>query len=280
MKFKNFLSFLIFAALILSCNSAESKVKQGSLDYHSDLQGEHRLRNVAGAFITGDVEIEYDAPPKGAHDGDSGTNFYIRIRDEKKLVDGKSYEVPNSAFDIMIQLWASPAGSEIIEGEQVKGKITIKEYKPYYHLALDLDLMYQGAKDKWYPIQESVHLKLRSEWIRALKNENEIHWTDWEAKSPLQVKDLVGRWESCESLLFDGKEVKKRVRCLRPKFFEYKEGQFRISTQGDFRELKLTGHEFPYEHGKVYLHSVTKDRLEMTMINQWSKVRSVFKRVK
>ncbi|MCP4441255.1 MAG: hypothetical protein GY810_20310 [Aureispira sp.] len=114
--------------------------KAGYLHYYKDLDTKSRIRAVDGTGVVLQYGLEHNPSPEGAHDGDSGVQWFVRFLDKADLEKGKTYTLPTKSFEVYVVFWASPAGYKVITDDKLSGSFTLVDYDEYQKLTIDYDL--------------------------------------------------------------------------------------------------------------------------------------------
>lgn len=130
--------FIIFLSIFLFPLSLFAKQNNGNLYYQSDFETTDRVQIVKGSYITAHYQLNYESGPPGAYDGDSGVEFYLKIKNENILIAGKTYSLKDANLDVMIAEWASPASYTKFKQDQLDGTLTILDYKKNQELRIHL----------------------------------------------------------------------------------------------------------------------------------------------
>lgn len=131
-------NLLIFLFILLFPPSLLAKQDNGYLYYQSDLNTMDRVQIVKGSSITVHYQLSHVETPPGAYDGDSGVEFYLKIKNENILIPGKTYSLKDANLDVIIAEWASPAGYTKFKQDQLDGTLTILDYKKNQELRIHL----------------------------------------------------------------------------------------------------------------------------------------------
>lgn len=136
---KSFLIFIFISFMALSA-VAYAEPGLGFLKQNGDLKTKGRLNVIDGTSWAGSVQLSYHAPPKGAYDGDSGSDLFIKVKNPNVFVAGKTFDVKDKRFTLYVTEWATPSGYNVYDQSKLSGNFKVIENLKGGHIQLQLNI--------------------------------------------------------------------------------------------------------------------------------------------
>ena len=235
--------------------------KCGYLEYRKDFSG-GRLMVIDGAHITANVQVSYDAPPAGAHDGDSGEDLFLRFTDESLLKDGAVIPLSDPGMDVHMAKWASPAGYDIFNDSLIDGTITIHKFLEYDSLLIHADLVYGN---EWFTdsLDQDFCFRMSTPWVAPL--DPNIPWevVDSASLTPTAAS-MEGNWESCKQYTKSGDYLKELIHCKEARQLFIKAGQYQTGGKTPWQDFTIDGTRWYGPTDSAIINNLTADSLVLT----------------
>lgn len=281
---------LLFAGCTLlfpSCDSEggifgtpTDREKKGNLYYRADFNTGGRLYNVEGDYIIATYQLSYDAPPEGAYDGDSGSDFHFRITDEASLEEGKTYNLQDSTFSIYATEWASPAGYDVYGQEKMEGSMTIVRYDQFEELVIDLDLKY-GENDWSREYQKTITFRNSNPWAWAPTPA--LGWEDFDTTSSYPIDSITttsieGNWVAENCIMKDKNKASELLKCKTTYTFSADQLEYESSNAEGKRNLNLKSNRIGEGDEVAVINYISADSLVLTWLRPYSVMRHHYSR--
>ncbi len=284
-----FIVLPIVSLLFFACSGDSEQMnvndKPGQLYYYSKFSPLEKMYIYDGEDILISIGLEQKFETKDTITTGGGKELCLTLKKSDNLTEGTVLEFPSSDIEAVVNVWALPSTFDL--RRDIKGKITIKEYKPYEYLKFDVELEMKEGFDKLRKLKRKdaiAECSVHHRYYPYTLPEQEAY-DDSYPKDELSPQLFEGKWRRKKQLFFDkhNNQWRSFFYFKEDLIWELKDGNFVAGGQSEPISIEGTRFMFrDYESGnKMFfaINSFDGKTWTLSNLNDVRKTRYILEKV-